>query len=335
MSALSQPVYRFAPSPNGYLHLGHAFSALTNQAWADKNGGRLLLRIEDIDPDRCRPEYEAAIHDDLHWLGIGWEEPVRRQSEHIDAYRQALDRLMAMGLIYPAFLSRAEIRAIAAQSEADGRPWRRDPDGALHYPVGERDLDPAVAAEKIAAGARHMLRLNMDRALEHVQEKCETVFRPDMRKNEKLEHVQEKCETVFRPQMRENENALAQLSAPLVWTEKTDEDAMRITADPAAWGDVILWRWDAPSSYHLSVVVDDALQGVSHVVRGKDLYHATSVHRLLQHLLDLPVPFYTHHRLVLGEDGRKLSKSEKAAGIRQLREDGVSASALRHRLGFA
>lgn len=281
----SAPVFRFAPSPNGVLHLGHALSALLNDEGAKATGGRLLLRMEDIDIGRCTPEFENAIYDDLAWLGLDWEKPVRRQSEHIDAYRAALDRLDALGLIYPAFLSRAEIKAHAKINA----PWPQDPDGAPHYPTFERHLDPEEARQRIKDGARHSLRLNMQKAL-------------------------------------------SLLSEPLTLTE--GEDNTIIIADPAAWGDVILWRWDAPSSYHLSVVVDDALQGVTHVVRGSDLYHATSVHRLLQSLLGLPAPHYHHHRLILGEDGRKLSKSEGASGLKALRDQGASPLDIRQRLGL-
>jgi glutamyl-Q tRNA(Asp) synthetase len=273
------PVFRFAPSPNGVLHLGHALSALLNAERAKATGGRLLLRMEDIDIGRCTPAFEHSILDDLAWLGLEWEEPVRRQSEHIDAYRAALDKLSAQGLIYPAFLSRAEIKAQAKRASDNGQSWPKDPDGAPHYPEFERNLDPATAQQRIANGERHSLRLNMTKAL-------------------------------------------SLLKAPLTWMEGADNAT--IAADPAAWGDVILWRWDAPSSYHLSVVVDDALQGITHVVRGRDLYHATSVHRLLQSLLDLPAPHYTHHRLILGSDGRKLSKSEGASGLGHLRARSLS-----------
>lgn len=278
------PVFRFAPSPNGVLHLGHALSALLNAKCANATGGRLLLRMEDIDIGRCTPAFEHSIVEDLAWLGLTWEEPVRRQSEHIDAYRAALDRLSALGLIYPAFLSRGEIKAQVKRASSNGQSWPHDPDGAPHYPMDERSLDPLDAQQRIAKGERHSLRLNMDKAL-------------------------------------------SLLKAPLTWTEGADNAT--ITADPAAWGDVILWRSDAPSSYHLSVVVDDALQGVTHVVRGCDLYHATSVHRLLQSLLGLPAPHYTHHRLILGSDGRKLSKSEGASGLGQLRALGTSPSDVR------
>lgn len=277
----SPPVLRFAPSPNGYLHLGHALSALINADLARQTGGRLLLRIEDIDIDRCNPQFEAAIYEDLAWLGLTFEQPVRRQSEHIDAYRAALERLEAMGLIYPAFLSRAEIRKQAEAAETKGWIWPRDPDGALHYPTDERQLGRQVAQQRIADGERHSLRLNVTKALSMVD-------------------------------------------SPLFWQEVGAASQEKIAADPGIWGDVILWRWDAPSSYHLSVVVDDALQGITHVVRGADLYEATAVHRLLQHLLGLPAPVYTHHRLILDGNGRKLSKSLQSAGLRHLRADGLS-----------
>lgn len=275
-------VFRFAPSPNGPLHLGHALSALLNAERARAAGGRLLLRIEDIDTIRCRPEYEAAIRDDLAWLGIAYETPPRRQSEHFDDYRAALDRLTAMGLVYPAFLSRAEMKAHAADPALP-----RDPDGAPLYPGTDRDLDPAEAAERIAAGRPYALRLKM-------------------------------AEAVRR-------------AGPLDWRERQEG---LVPADPARWGDVVLARKETPTSYHLSVVVDDALQGVTDIVRGRDLYHATSVHRLLQALLGLPQPAYEHHRLILGADGRKLSKSEGAQALGALRAAGATPADIRRLAGL-
>lgn len=287
----SHPVCRFAPSPNGALHLGHAYSALMNFTFARENAGRFLLRIEDIDPARCRPDYEEQIYDDLAWLGLDWEKPVRRQSEHLDDYRQALDRLRGMGLLYPAFLSRAEVRARVAECERTGGNWPRDPDGTPLYPEDERDFDPARAEARIAAGERHMWRLNMAAAAAYV-------------------------------------------GGDLAWTETGEGNPTRVHADASIWGDVVLWRWDAPSSYHLSVVVDDAIQGITHVVRGRDLYHATPVHRLLQSLLGLPEPVYLHHRLILDADGVKLSKSLASTGIGALRAAGWSPSEIRRRIGF-
>lgn len=283
MTSSAQPVFRFAPSPNGLLHLGHALSAILNHDMAQASAGRFLLRIEDIDQTRCRPEFEATIFDDLAWLGLEWERPVRRQSDHLALYASALKRLDDMGLVYPSILSRGEIKAAVADAEAGGDDWPRDPDGAPLYPGRERDLGFEARNAMIAGGKPHALRLDMKKAL------------------------------------------LSVGGLHLTWQETGSGprgETGIITADPAAWGDVILSRSDAPSSYHLSVVVDDTLQGVTHVVRGRDLYHATSVHRLLQQLLGLPQPVYHHHRLLLGADGRKLSKSNRDTGIRAFREAG-------------
>jgi len=285
------PVFRFAPSPNGPLHLGHALSAFLNHDMAVAQGGLFLLRIEDIDLMRCTPAFEQGIYQDLRWLGLTWEEPVRRQSEHFLEYRAALDRLIEMGLVYPAFMSRGEIKAFVLEYESAGRSWPRDPDGAPLYPPLDRVRGPQEVKALLASGAKHAWRLNMERAL-------------------------------------------AQLSDPLVWLELGQGSETTIEADPAAWGDVVLSRSDAPSSYHLSVVIDDALQGVTKVVRGLDLFHATSVHRLLQALLDLPVPEYHHHRLILGSDGRKLSKSEGSTGLAVLRDAGCTSSDVRRLVGL-
>jgi glutamyl-Q tRNA(Asp) synthetase len=284
-------VFRFAPSPNGYLHLGHAFSALLNADLARAAGGRLLLRIEDIDATRCRPEYEAAIYEELAWLGLTWEQPVRRQSEHSDDYRTVLSRLDDMGLIYPSFESRAEVAALVAARESKG-PWPRDPDGVPLYPGGARALPRAERERRMAEGP-YSLRLDMVMALTR--------------------------------------------AGPLTWEESgsgPNGETGIVGADPALWGDVILARKDAPASYHLAVVVDDAAQGATDVVRGQDLFHATSVHRLLQSLLGLPAPRYHHHRLILDADGKKLSKSGAATGLRELRAAGASPAAIRRRVGL-
>lgn len=282
---MPQPVFRFAPSPNGYLHLGHALSALLNADKARAVGGRLLLRIEDIDTSRCRPEFEAAIYEDLAWLGLTWEKPVRRQSEHFDAYCDALAKLEAMGLIYPSFESRAEIAAMVAAREASGA-WPRDPDGVPLYPGDAKLLTAAERARRIAAGEPYALRLDMA--------------------------------------------AAAKRAGPLTWSENGAEQA----ADPAAWGDVILARKDAPASYHLAVTVDDAVQGATDIVRGQDLFHATSVHRLLQSLLGLAAPRYHHHRLILDTDGCKLSKSTRATALRELRAQGATPASIREAVGL-
>jgi glutamyl-Q tRNA(Asp) synthetase len=286
------PVFRFAPSPNGNLHLGHALSAFINADSAQKTGGRLLLRIEDIDPSRCRPEYEAAIYEDLAWLGLAWEEPVRRQSAHLSDYKAALDTLDAMGLVYPSFESRAEIEKLVAERDAAGG-WPRDPDGAPLYPGAGKAMPPDERTKRMAGGEPYALRLDMTEALRHVK---------NLR------------------------------AGDLSWREGEESS---IAADPAAWGDVVLARKETPTSYHLSVVVDDALQGVTHVARGRDLYASTSVHRLLQTLLGLPAPFYRHHRLILDSDGRKLAKSNRSTAIRELRAQGATPSDIRRMTGLA
>jgi glutamyl-Q tRNA(Asp) synthetase len=290
---MATPVFRFAPSPNGYLHLGHALSALLNFEMARAAGGRLLLRIEDIDETRCRPEYEQAIFDDLAWLGIAWEQPVRRQSEHLDEYRTTLTQLEAQGLLYPSFESRAEIAALVAARERHGA-WPRDPDGAPIYPGSVNSMSPIERQQRVADGDRYALRLDMASAIAH--------------------------------------------AGTMAWTETgqgPNGETGAVPASPAAWGDVVLARKETPTSYHLAVVVDDAIQGVTDVVRGQDLFAATAVHRLLQTLLGLPVPAYHHHRLLLDAEGRKLSKSTQATGLRELRAQGATPADIRRMVGLS
>lgn len=285
------PVFRFAPSPNGLLHLGHAYSALLNDDLARQSGGRLLLRIEDIDTVRCRPDYEAAIYEDLAWLGILWETPVRRQSEHLEMYRRAVELLGDQGLVYPAFESRAEIVRMIGQSSR--KPWPRDPDGSPLYPGSVMTLPPQEREMRMQAGEPFVLRLDSVTACRR--------------------------------------------AGALMWEEEGSgpgDETGRVKAHPEAWGDVVLARKETPTSYHLSVVLDDALQGVTHVVRGQDLFWATSVHRLLQQLLDLPAPVYRHHGLLRGEDGRKLSKSAQAASLQSLRAQGISPQKIREMVGL-
>ncbi|KRR24173.1 glutamyl-Q tRNA(Asp) ligase [Bradyrhizobium lablabi] len=287
------PVFRFAPSPNGYLHLGHAYSALLSFDLARANGGRFLLRIEDIDAARCRPEFEAAIYEDLAWLGISWETPVRRQSEHFARYREAVETLAGLGLIYPSFESRAEIARLVAQREA-GAPWPRDPDGAPLYPGDAKSLPPDRRQQLIAEGVPYALRLDMPKALARTEE--------------------------------------------LAWQEDGSGpggESGIVAAHPEAWGDVILARKETPTSYHLSVVIDDALQGVTSVVRGQDLFWSTSVHLLLQRLLGIPQPAYRHHRLVADSSGQKLSKSTAATGLRELRGEGATPADIRRIVGLS
>jgi glutamyl-Q tRNA(Asp) synthetase len=282
---MPEPIFRFAPSPNGDLHLGHALSAMLNHDMAQRVSGRFLVRIEDIDAARSRPSYAARILADLDWLGLKYEHPVRHQSEHIPEYRAALDHLTALGLTYPSFASRSEIRAAVADRE----PWPRDPDGAPVFPGLDRDLDPDLTKRRISAAEPHVLRLHMARA--------------------------------------------AALAGPLTWQETGAAQAL-VSADPSLWGDVILARRDAPASYHLAVVVDDAAQGVTDIVRGQDLFPATAVHRLLQQLLGLPEPRYHHHRLMLDEYGQKLSKSLKSKTLRVLQVAGATPSDIRRMAGL-
>lgn len=285
-----RPVLRFAPSPNGELHLGHALSALANQALARRLGGRLLLRIEDIDPERSRPEFIDGIFRDLAWLGLAWEEPVRRQSEHLDAYREAAARLGREGLLYPCFATRSDIKAAA-------RPEAVDPDGAPLYPGLWRGRPPAEIAERRRRGEIPAMRLDMAAATAAVARRL--------------------------------------AGRPLTFRELDAEQRPEtIVAAPERWGDVILQRKDVPTSYHLAVVVDDARQGVTHVVRGHDLLPATDLHRLLQVLLGLPEPVYHHHRLLLAPDGRKLAKSARDTSLRQLREAGWAPADVRRAVGF-
>ena len=278
------PVLRFAPSPNGALHLGHAYSALMNERLAAELGGSLLLRIEDLDRTRSKPQFEAAIVDDLAWLGLRFPAPLRRQSEHGDDYAAALARLNEQGLVYPCFCSRSEI-ARASNGE-------RDPDGAPRYPGTCRLLGAAEARARLVRGDKAAFRLDMRRALEAGPKR-------------------------------------------LFWTEYGEGavPAQR-SAAPEVWGDVILRGRDLAASYHLAVVVDDALQGVTDVVRGRDLLAATAVHRLLQTLLGLAPPRYRHHRLVLDRSGAKLSKSRQSVSLAELRAAGLSPDEVRAALGF-
>jgi len=285
-------VFRFAPSPNGYLHLGHAYSALLNHDRARACGGQLLLRIENIDAARCRPDYETAIYEDLHWLGVSWGEPVRRQSEHFADYRAAIAKLEGAGLLYPSFESRSEIAALVAERERAGS-WPRDPDGVPLYPGLARTMRPDERARRRRAGEPFALRLDTETAVGR--------------------------------------------TGPLAWSESgsgPQHQTGRVTAEPQRWGDVILARKELPTSYHLAVVVDDALQGVTDVVRGQDLFWATSIHRLLQALLGLPEPAYHHHRLILDDEGRKLSKATQATSLRELRGSGASAADIRRMVGL-
>jgi glutamyl-Q tRNA(Asp) synthetase len=279
-------VTRFAPSPSGRLHRGHAFSALTACTAAKAVGGRFLLRIEDIDASRCRPAFEAAILEDLAWLGLDWETPVLRQSEHMALYRQALDRLNARGLLYRCFRTRRErLDEIARAPHGPSDALRPGP------------LAPDEEATRLAQGQAYAWRLSLDRAREALGSAWD--------------------ELAFHEQ-----------------GEGPDGEAGTIRARPELGGDVVLARKDVGVAYHLACVVDDARQGVSHVIRGADLFEAAHVQRLLQALLDLPVPTYRHHRLLTGPDGRRYAKRDRAETLAELRGRGVAAKELRAELGF-
>lgn len=278
-------VTRFAPSPTGRLHRGHAFSALTAFQAAREAGGRFLLRIEDIDATRCRPAFEAAIHQDLAWLGLSWEVPVRRQSEHLSDYRAALQRLEREGLVYRCFRTRKEIMAEIGQA----------PHGAMEAYRGA-PLPAGEEAERLAAGEPFAWRLSLAAAADRVDGFGSLTFE------------------------EEGQGPAGETGT--------------IPARPELGGDVVLARKDVGVAYHLAVVVDDALQGISHVVRGQDLFEAAHVQRLLQALLGLPTPTYRHHRLLTGPDGRRYAKRDRAETLEELRGRGVSAADLRRELGF-
>jgi glutamyl-Q tRNA(Asp) synthetase len=274
------PTTRFAPSPTGFLHIGHALSALFARQQAGPDG-RMLLRLEDIDQTRCRQDYAAAIEADLAWLGLDWPRPVRVQSMHFTEYAAAIQGLRDRGLAYPCFCTRS-----AAQAEAAGAVAAPHGLGPV-YPGTCRHLSDLERAEKIAAGVPHALRLDVAKAL--------------------LE------------------------TGPLTWR---DLDRGSIQAAPERLGDVVLARKDCPTSYHLSVTWDDALQGVDLVTRGEDLFEATHIHRLLQALLGLPVPVWRHHPLLLDAAGRRFAKRDKAPTLGAMRESGKTPAEVRALAGF-
>ncbi len=342
---MSPPVFRFAPSPNGDLHLGHALSALLNFDMARAVGGRLLLRIEDIDRARCRPEFETAIYEDLAWLGLSWERPVRRQSENLAAYRSALDKLKAQGLLFAGFESRSEIARLVAEHERNAA-WPRDPDGAPLYPGQAKSLPADERDRRVAAGEPFALRLDMAKAIANIDlPAAASITSPLVGEAGAQSAPGGGSGNELRitrlpgppPQGGRERKPVTEDRAQLTWTETgfgPSGETGTISALPQAWGDVVLARKEMMTSYHLAVVVDDALQGVTHVVRGQDLFWSTSVHCLLQALLGLAAPVYHHHRLVLDEDGRKLSKSTRATALRALREAGAAPGDIRRMLGL-
>jgi glutamyl-Q tRNA(Asp) synthetase len=274
---------RFAPSPTGSLHLGHAFSALSAYESAKSQGGRFVLRIEDIDHTRCRPAFEAAIYEDLDWLGLSWETPVLRQSQHLTDYQVALERLTERGLTYRCFRTRSQVNAATA------------PHGPTRAFIGTR-LDPVDEARRLAAGHPFAWRLSLEAARR-------TLGRSDT--------------------LTFQEEGLG-----------PGGQSGLIHAQPDLLGDIVLARKDVGVAYHLAVTVDDARQGITHIVRGEDLFEATHIQRLLQALLNLPTPIYRHHRLILGPDGQRLAKRNRAQTLASLRERGVTPAEIRLELGF-
>lgn len=277
--------FRFAPSPNGRLHLGHAYSALFTEREARRHDGLFMLRIEDIDTFRCKQEYVDGIFEDLAWLGLSWPEPVRRQSKHLHEYITFIDRLERLRLLYPCFCTRAKL------STADGP---HDPDGAPVYPGFCRLMTSWERQRRMTAGEPYALRLDMAKAI-----------------------VAAGSNLTFREQGM-----------------GPGGETGLVACNPKAWGDVVLARKDIGTSYHIAVVHDDALQGITHVTRGQDLFYATSVHRVLQSILDLPQPVYIHHGLIPDETGRKLSKSASDRSLASLRDAGVTAEEIRQEFGF-
>jgi glutamyl-Q tRNA(Asp) synthetase len=286
-----KPILRFAPSPNGYLHLGHAYSALMTWGAAEALGGEALLRIEDIDRARSKPEFTQAIFEDLRWLGLRWAEPVMRQSDRFAVYRQAFEKLRQSGLAYPCFCSRAEVRAAAKGA---------DPDGAPLYAGTCRTLPAAEVARRLAAGERPQWRLAMAAA-----------------------------KSAAGPLIVHELLSFRSEGGRVVLGEATARPAA-----PSKWGDAVIVRKDTPTSYHLSVVIDDAAQGVTHVTRGMDLEPATDLQVLVQALLGLPHPIYAHHALILDAEDRKLSKSRGSPSLMSLREAGRTPAEVRGMVGF-
>lgn len=277
-------VTRFAPSPTGWLHLGHAYAAIFAHDAAMRAGGRFEVRLEDIDSSRVRPVYEEGIWEDLEWLGLKWEKPVRRQSEHFSDYQQALNVLSGLGVLYPCFCTRKEIQEEITR--AGNAP--HGPDGPL-YPGICRNRSNEERERLISQGATYALRLNVAKA----------------------------C---------------AVAGSELRWTDLSRGEQV---AEPALLGDVVLARKETPTSYHLAVVVDDALQGITLVTRGEDLLEATHVHRLLQALLNLPVPRWHHHRLITDDQGKRLAKRDDARSLRALRAEGWTPKRVRAEVGLA
>jgi glutamyl-Q tRNA(Asp) synthetase len=304
---LSEIVARFAPSPTGLLHIGHAWSAILAHDRAREAGGRFLLRIEDIDGTRSRPEFIDAILRDLAWLGLSWDGPVLLQSQRLPLYADALDRLKAMGLLYPCFCTRAEIAASLSAPHGDAGPV---------YPGTCRHLVPDERVRRIA-GEQHAWRLDMAKAIASLPTVTPDLFRGPSGSQAQNQEGHHPAAKWMPEQVRHD--------GKLLWQ---DEIAGDVIATPEVHGDVILARKDAPASYHLAVTIDDAAQHITHIVRGRDLFAATHVHRLLQALLDLPTPIYHHHALLADDTGERLAKRNKAPTLESMRDAGVNGIAL-------
>lgn len=291
---MSEAKFRFAPSPNGHLHLGHAYSALLNLKMARDSGGKCLLRIEDIDTQRCTPELELQMLKDLEWIGFEWDEEPRRQSLHFEEYREALNRLNSQKLLYPSFMSRSEIKKLIQSKEVTQGDWPRDPDGSPLYPGTERNWPEEKRKELMAQSKDFALRLDMQKAT-------------------------------------------SKTGTKITWNEisKTDASTTQVIKDPGMWGDVVLARKDMPVSYHLCCTLDDELQNITHVVRGKDLFEASSVQELIRKLLGFKSPCYHHHDLIVDAEGKKLSKSLKHKSLMELRAAGLTPSDIRRNIGLA
>lgn len=264
---------------------------------AHRLSGRFQLRIEDIDPGRSREEFVSAIFEDLKWLGLSWPQPVLRQRDRFQAYAKATQTLDELGVLYPCFATRAQISRAIDAAPSSHKKTARDPDGAHVYPGLYRDLPPGEAQKMKRDGQPFALRLNMQKALDLAHDRLGQV------------------RLTFK---EHDENGFPQL----------------IDAHPQRWGDAVIVRKDTPASYHLAVVVDDAYENISHVTRGRDLYAATDIHRLLQVLLDLPQPSYHHHRLIEDDNHLKLSKSDRATSLRSLRANGWTPRDVKAHLGL-
>lgn len=283
------PVFRFAPSPNGWLHLGHAYSALLNAKLAHDLNGHLLLRIEDVDHGRCDPRYIPELIEDLHWLGVQWSGAVWRQSERQSVYAGALKTLRDYGLVYRSFLTRGAIAKIVVDANRDGKVWPLDPNGVPLCPTYERDLSSSEIETRLRSHQSFCWRLNISKAV--------TAFGD----------VQTFAES----------------------DDSTMQSFHQVALTLQCWGDIVIARKEIPTSYHLAVVVDDALQGVTHVVRGHDLFPSTVIHRLLQRILGFNEPFYFHHRLIVNDHGNKMSKTKNDKALRTMREAGLSPETIR------